>query len=38
MDGSVGTATTDLVFGTAAFVSGAIIAVTSLTVTLPLHV
>ena len=37
-DCSVGTATTDIVFNTAAFVTGAVIAITSLTVTLPLHV
>lgn len=37
-DCSVGTATVDIVFNTASFVSGATIAISSLTVTLPLHV
>jgi hypothetical protein len=37
-DCSVGTATSDIIFNTAAFVSGATIAITALTVTLPLHV
>lgn len=38
LDCSVGTATTDIVFNTAAFVTGAVIAISALTVTLPLHV
>lgn len=38
MDCSVGTATVDITFNTASFVSGAVIAISSLTVTLPLHV
>lgn len=38
LDCSVGTATTDIVFNTVSFVSGATIAISSLTVTLPLHV
>ena len=37
-DCSVGTATSDIIFNTAAFVTGAVIAITALTVTLPLHV
>lgn len=38
MDCSVGTSTVDITFNTASFVSGAVIAISSLTVTLPLHV
>ena len=38
LDCSVGTATVDITFNTASFVSGAVIAISSLTVTLPLHV
>ena len=38
LDCSVGTATVDITFNTASFVSGAAIAISSLTVTLPLHV
>lgn len=37
LDCSVGTATSDIIFGTAAFVAGAVIAISALTVTLPLH-
>lgn len=37
-DCSVGTATSDIVFNTVAFVTGATIAISALTVTLPLHV
>lgn len=36
-DGTVGTSGADLNFNTTSFVSGAVIAITSLTVTLPLH-
>jgi hypothetical protein len=38
LDCSVGTATTDIIFNTVAFVSGASVAISALTVTLPLHV
>jgi hypothetical protein len=37
-DCSVGTATTDIVFNSVAFVTGATIAISAMTVTLPLHV
>lgn len=37
-DCSVGTATSDIIFNTVAFVSGATVAISALTVTLPLHV
>jgi hypothetical protein len=37
-DCSVGTATSDIIFNTVSFVSGAVIAISALTVTLPLHV
>lgn len=38
LDGTVGTGTHDIVFNTVSFVSGAVIAISSLTITLPLHV
>jgi hypothetical protein len=38
MDGNVGTAASDINFNSVAFVTGATIAITALTITLPLHV
>jgi len=38
LDCTVGTATVDITFNTAAFVTGAVIAISALTVTQPLHV
>lgn len=38
LDCSVGTSSADIIFNTVSFVSGAVIAISSLTITLPLHV
>lgn len=38
LDCSVGTSSADIIFNTVSFVSGAVIAISSFTITLPLHV